>query len=628
MQNKFNIIFFSYSLILSLASLAQEIPSSQGYLYTKEKGVVYFEGRPELEIASKYTLSQFSSVPSAIENGLKFDFNSPNFNGFLMYGFIPYGDGKHPLPVYFKRKSEIKNGITEIDILALSGKYDMVSWEKSGGGTLGYRIENHEGLLIYDGKIRFGYYDGKFQVHPTIVEGPFINQLTSESVVISFLSNLDTDAKVIVNDKTHSSNKNAKRFEFFIDGLSAESSYTYSVIVNNDTQSYQFTTPTKSASSSGFTFAYASDSRNGQGGGERNVYGVNFYIMKKILALATQQKAAFFQFTGDLIDGYLTSVDETNLQYANWKRAVEPFWHYMPIYAGMGNHEALMRVFKNEEGKKFGIDRFPYETESAETIFAQNFCNFRNGPESEVSSTNKKKNKTDFQVWAFPSYYENVYSYQHENVAMIVLNSNYWYAPSLEKFPKSNGNLHGYIMDVQLNWLKTTVQQFENNPLIDHIFVTVHTPFFPNGGHVQDDMWYNGNNTPRPFVNGKPAKKGIIERRDELLDILVNQSTKVAALLTGDEHNYARTEIGAQTPIYPENWSLPKIELKRSIIQINNGAAGAPYYAQEITPWSTFCQGFTTQNALVLIDIKGKSIKARVINPDTLEEFDSFVVRE
>src|SRR5690606_37925878 len=110
---------------------------------------------------------------------------------------------------------------------------DMVNWEKSGRGTLGYRIENHEGLLIYDGKVRFGYNDGKFEVHPTLVEGPFVNQLTAESVVISFISNLDVDAKVIVNEKTYSSSKKTKRFEFSINGLNAESIYTYTVIVNN-----------------------------------------------------------------------------------------------------------------------------------------------------------------------------------------------------------------------------------------------------------------------------------------------------------------------------------------------------------------------------------------------------------
>jgi len=32
-----------------------------------------------------------------------------------------------------------------------------------------------------------------------------------------------------------------------------------------------------------FTFAYTSDSRAGSGGGERNIYGVNAYIMKKWL---------------------------------------------------------------------------------------------------------------------------------------------------------------------------------------------------------------------------------------------------------------------------------------------------------------------------------------------------------
>ena len=61
---------------------------------------------------------------------------------------------------------------------------------------------------------------------------------------------------------------------------------------------------------------------------------------------------------------------------------------------------------------------------------------------------------------------------------------------------------------------------------------------------------------------------------------------------------------------------------------MNNGAAGAPYYAQEETPWSSAVSGFTTQNALVLFHIEGKRIEMVVLNPDTLEEVDRKVMRE
>jgi hypothetical protein len=283
----------------------------------------------------------------------------------------------------------------------------------------------------------------------------------------------------------------------------------------------------------------------------------------------------------------------------------------------MGNHEALMTVF--QEGRDFyALDRFPYETESAEAIFARNFVNPINGPDSEDgASYDPRKKKPDF-----PSYKENVFYYTYDNVAMVVLNSDYWYSPSTNKIPVTGGGLHGYIMDNQLAWLEQTIAQLEADENIDHIFVTQHTPAFPNGGHVQDDMWYNGNNEKRPYVAGKPLDKGIIERRDQYLDILVNKSRKTRAILTGDEHNYAKTEVGPETVIYDQNWDKDKLNLSRTIYQINNGAAGAPYYAQEQTPWTGSVSGFTTQNALVIFHVEGEKIFMEVLNPDTLEKVD------
>jgi 3',5'-cyclic AMP phosphodiesterase CpdA len=207
---------------------------------------------------------------------------------------------------------------------------------------------------------------------------------------------------------------------------------------------------------------------------------------------------------------------------------------------------------------------------------------------------------------------------------MIVLNSDYLYTPTTNAIKRIGGGLHGYIMDNQLAWLEETVAKLEADDKIDHIFLTQHTPCFPNGGHVRDDMWYSGNNDMRPWIGGKALRNGIIQRRDQILDIIINKSNKVRAILTGDEHNYNRLKITNETSIYPEVFFLPKLEIKRPIFQINNGAAGAPYYAQEQTPWTPFVSSFTTQNALVFFNVQGDSIWVEVLNPDTLEVVDQF----
>jgi len=183
-------------------------------------------------------------------------------------------------------------------------------------------------------------------------------------------------------------------------------------------------------------------------------------------------------------------------------------------------------------------------------------------------------------------------------------------------------------MDRQLKWLEKTLKQLEKNETIDHVFVSLHTPFFPNGGHVKDDMWYNGDNRFRAVINGEPHEQGIIQRRDELLDLIVNKSTKTVAALTGDEHNYNLLTITEEMERYPLTYAHEKLKLNRTFYQINNGAAGAPYYAQEKTPWMNHLRNFSTQNAIVLIDVDGSKVHVRVKNPDTLELIDEYTLRE
>ncbi len=582
-----------------------------------------YKGQRILESSNypPYTLSRMQGNPKGTDQGIAFDFGE-DFEGKLYYGFIPYGDTRHPHPVYFRAPVQIRKGKAEIRILSMGGTYDMVDWQQQEQGVLGYRITDEAGQMLYDGIIQFKG-KGPFVVVPTVIEGPFINCLSAGGAIISFTTSEPVKPAVQVDGKRFEATREGTVHEIEVSGLRAATDYPYEVHYGGMVLRFSFRTAPKPGSRQPFSFTYASDSRAGQGGGERNIWGANHYIMKKIMALGNMKQSRFMQFTGDLINGYLINKDNMHLQYANWKRAIQPFAHYAPMYAGMGNHEALVHRFEHREGDEttvFQVNRTPYETNSAEAVFADNFVNPLNGPDSEDGAEyDPHPDQRDF-----PSYKENVYYYTYDNVAVIVLNSNYWYAPTTARLPHTSGGMHGYVMDKQLQWLEETVAQLERNKGLDHIFVTTHTPFFPNGGHVRDDMWYAGNNEMRPYVMGKAVAKGIIERRDQLLDILVNRSRKVRAILTGDEHNYNRLLLTPETVIYPEAYSYPKIKLSRTIYQINNGAAGAPYYAQEQTPWTPFVSGFTTQHALVFFHVKGKKITVEVLNPDTLEEVDRF----
>ncbi|NOU60554.1 metallophosphoesterase [Marinifilum caeruleilacunae] len=615
------------TLITISSAFAQKVPAVYSNVGSDENGVfLLLEDRKIYAVKpnDQFKFEDLSSAAIGTKEGITFNFKFPELNGTLYFGFINYKDGKYPQPVFFRESSPIKIGISNVPIKRLlSGKYDMINWEKTGQGILGYRIVSNKGNMLYDGRVAFSYKDGMFKAEPTIVEGPFINQLSEKGAVISFTTSEAIEASIRINGKSYLDKKAGKTHEIKIDDLQAATEYNYTLSVADFSFDFSFETAPKPGSRTAFTFAYGSDSRAGKGGGERNIYGTNAYIMKKIAALGSAENIKFMQFTGDLIDGYNASRERMNLQYANWKRAVEAWWHYIPFVPGFGNHEAYNYVFNDVDAGTFhAIDHFPFKDDSSESLFQDNFVLPENGPLSE-DNTKYDPNPNEID---FPSYKESVYWYSYDNVAIVALNSDYFYSPG--GLTQTSGNLHAFIMDKQMWWLQKTLKQLEKNKDIDHVFITIHTPFFPNGGHVKDDMWYNGNNQYRAFVKGLPYEKGIIQRRDELLNLIVNKSKKTVAILSGDEHNYNLLTITNEMERYPENYEFEKLELSRKFYQINNGAAGAPYYAQEETPWSSNVRNFSTQNALVLIDVNGSTIKVRVKNPDTLELIDQYTLRE
>jgi 3',5'-cyclic AMP phosphodiesterase CpdA len=581
------------------------------------------DGQPIKLYRKPPTYTQAAVTPRAegAAEGLWLRFEAKGLRkGRLSYGLIPYGQHTYPTAVLRFDAAIDSTGAAFLPIaLHLRDGYDHTGWQQRNFGVIGYRLTDAQGRMVHEGKQAFARTAQGIAPRPTILRGPFVSELRAEAAVIWYESSepVFTQIKTDAAADTFFSKTRLTRHEVTLRGLQPDHPYTYGVGCDSLWARFQFRTAPAEGSARPFTFAYASDSRSGYGGGERNMYGTNAQVMARIGALAHRENAAFVQFTGDLADGYVSEPDELRLQLNNWMHAVEPFWHYMPFNVGMGNHESL--GWHADAPKGIVADGFPYETHSGEALFAEMFVNPLNGPQSEDGT---RYDPNPYRRGDFPSYWENVYHYRHGNTAMVVLNSDYWYAPLLKQTRPLGGNLHGYLMDAQMQWLEATLAQFEADSSIAHVFVTLHTPPFPNGGHRGDCMWYDGDNSHRPWVAGKPVEKGIIERRDELLDHCANRSSKVVGFLCGDEHNYNRMLIEEGTPRYPKGWDKPRLALRRPLWQFINGAAGAPFYAQQNLPWSAAVRGFTVQNALCFFDVNGPKISLRVVNPDTLEEID------
>jgi hypothetical protein len=609
----------------------EDIPASYTNIFVDRAGRPFIKdpGGNRYDLRSetpRYTLNMLRGSPRGTARGIDFHFKDTKYGitlktGKLYYGFIKHGDGRYNLPVYYKEFSKISKGRASINIAdKLGGRYDMIDWKTTRRGTLGYRVVDEKGNVLYDGKIAF-VGKGPFRVDTCIIEGPFVHKLRPHSLTVSFETNRPARGEVIINGKVFSDSGRKLKHEIPVAGLSPDTLYPYTATTHEGLQreSHEIRTAPAPGSRKPFTFAYTSDSRAGQGGGERDIGNVNAYMMKKIMALVCERNAAFLQFTGDMIDGYANSIPEQRVEYGNWKRAIEPWASYLPVVPAFGNHESLIYLW--EDGSELGMvcDRFPYETDSAEAVFADVFVNPENGPESEDGAAyDPDPNQTDF-----PSYRENVFYYIYDNVAMVTLNSDYWYSYALPEKTYIGGNLHGYLMDNQLAWLVRTLARLEEDSSIDFVFVTHHTPAFPSAGHVADAMWCEGSNHPRPYVAGRPVPDGIIERRDAHWKILLDHP-KVVAVLTGDDHNFSMLRVKEGVDIYDKRRYSPRrpLRLTRPIWHINNGAAGAPYHSREWTPWYDHLEGFTTQNAVVFFHIDGPRVEIEVINPNTLEKIE------
>ena len=535
------------------------------------------------------------------------------------------------------------------------------SEEWQNEGQLAVRLDlylssgsNTRALGLYDTFVRF-----KREVEPTgvkfvkqtsIIEGPLVNLGMSNDpskMVISFKTDQPVMAAVVLNNgRAFSSTQPGRKHEITVTGLEAAKDYDYYVHYEGiKTKRFSFRTA-PAAGEGEVVIAYAGDSREGIEGGTANLMGVNVNILERCANLAFMLGADVFTFGGDLVGGNTTSPGDFRAQLNAWKQAMSGFWNHRPVYTAIGNHESILKIYSSENGQTLVMDRWPYETESVEAVFADEMVNPANGPETSDPRR--------------PTYKESVYSFQYGPVKFINFNNSYWIGREygIPTAPTGTGGCpEGYVMEDQLQWIQKELEAGEKNSTVRYIILSAHEPFFPNGGHIQDGMWYSGDNNVRAYTfeqdqQGEPGagkmtaeKEGIIDVRNRLVK-MISGNKKVAAVLGGDEHSYHKVLIDKHVPIgvpalddkdgsgrvcREGGTCSPFKDIKYPTWYLVSGDAGAPYYSEGTTPWNTYwkqypgaypnhtslrgCYHYSSQENFFIFKADKEKISLDVYNP-------------
>jgi Purple acid Phosphatase, N-terminal domain/Calcineurin-like phosphoesterase len=630
---------------------------------------------------------KITTHPTLAGKGLLIDLGDPAFFGKIYTGPYPFesqesdydyvrfgkfrkkrdllkrGKGLLPASAYFATHYNANDWPTEKFLFVGTIAYRLDLWKKGDKGRkpeyFGYCGGRASFRRVKDANGRI-----KYEKNVTIIDGPFVSMLTSDdptSAVIAWNTDKESTGKVIVyrskassiaikdsekkaslgESREFSSEKAAKKHEVKVSGLDPNARYFYTVRCETakgqeiQTKLYGFRTPPKKGHGA-FSFAYAGDGREGTGGAERTYMGHNLRTLSMIARSAYRNGAEFFLFGGDLVNGYTSNKADFALQLRSWKQALSGFWRSKPVYPAMGNHETLMNSFSYHgicHKYGLGLDKWPYPTDSAEAVFASEFYNPTNGP--KPSDTRR------------PTYKENVYTFQYGPLLTIAFNNNYWYTAGMYDRRKRafsgrwqqtyGGAPEGYIMEDQLQWIEEKLKKAEKAPTVKYVILYAQEPPFPCGGHIMDAMWYKGDNNIRAYTKDrtdnevKPEKMGIIEVRNRLWKAVANCS-KVAAVLSGDEHAYHRVLISDRTPVgipgkddpngdgqlencFPDGAKCSSNpDFRYPTWQIVVGTAGAPYYAIENTPWKSDVAFYSSQSGYSLFNVDNDTISMKFIS--------------
>ena len=524
-------------------------------------------------------------------------------------------------------------------------------WGPQSQGRLAVRLElflEQEGpdvrLGIYDTFVTVKREPRGYLLQPTILEGPSLHQVNSDHpdwVVISVVTDVAeevivhlNDGRKIVGPPLPGQDPGWIRHEIKIPGLQPASNYQYQIRVGptcGEMVAFR-TAPVKGEGQ--VRFAFMGDSRSGIANSLARYVGVNYDVMERLSALALQADADLVLFGGDLCSGYTEIEADFRAQLRGWKQTVSGLAGRLPVYTIPGNHEALMYSVANAESRYgIGFDRWPYTTVSTEAVFADEMVNPTNAPGARPG---------------FPSYRETVYSFQYGCVRFIGFNTNYWLQSDTPRKPRAGQQINqlsavfggcpeGYVMEEQLRWLEREILRADEDQTVRYTVLFAHEPLFPNGKHLADAMWYNGDNRSRAhvFVNGQVVAEplGIIEVRNRIARA-VSASAKTACVINSDEHAYYRTLISKRVPVGDEtdlrggriDWAEGEISplsgLRYPKWYVVSGGGGAPYSAEKTSPWNRYWKGqpnqrgyrYAPQEHLLLFEATEQGLALRVVN--------------
>lgn len=617
----FFIVFFLFTTkVLSQVPTFTEIDYREDMLLSKEPVVTGFEGT--------YAIVEFETLIDAPTS--------------IAYYGVPHTEGNLTTPRY--RKSSKGTHIDEnkkhhqvkMDISKLEDVHYDTGLIANKGGVIVFRIEIFDTRIqttrAYDSRLRYERNGepktGTYKSLVALTEGPFVDLVTHDSVIISWETDRPSEGSVLSNNREFLSLDPSVRHEVKLTKLTPDTLYTYKVNYGTYTPTYTFKTAPRSGSRAIFKFGFMSDSRAGVGGGERAQNGVNAKDLGRFALELYSKRADFVCFGGDLINGYTSDVQDFESQLETWKRTIQPVGANIPFYESIGNHEQVGKYYKVvaphlKDGEYYIQFTGTVGEKSAETIFAEEFVNptdSRYGigiPEPEAKGSSSMGGEE-----VGPSYLENVYSFNYGRVHFISLNSNYWstgYRNQSTFGQKSQdktainialehlgGNREGYVMKNQMDWLDKELDAAQKDLNVDWIFIILHEPPFPNGGHVKDAMfWGTPGNGELGGYNDKDVPMGdVIDMRNRFWKI-VSHRPKVLGVLCGDEHNYSRTLIDSS--IHPD--------FKYPVWQIISGGCGAPYYVQDKSvPWVEKVKAFAIDKHFCLFSVDGKRVGLEVFN--------------
>ncbi|MCX6640357.1 MAG: metallophosphoesterase [bacterium] len=464
----------------------------------------------------------------------------------------------------------------------VSPKVDINDQLGRHGGELALRISFFvDGIQNFERKFSYGIKDNAYFRVAGLIEGPLVDCVTDTSAIISWAFDAAVPCTLRVEPGSTNTVLSAEsRFETTLNRLTPSTRYRYAITwsaegIHFQSHRFEFITAPPASSDQNFKFVVLSDMQAGYNPGEGDVEGVNFTSDRALLNHAFNQKASLILITGDLVSGYTSDPKNLTDEFNSFKRISAPVGASIPIYEGMGNHDQTFRFLPGSQGKIY----LPQPAEkSSEAVFAQTFVNPQNGPEP----TNAE----------LPPYRENVYSLDWGNSHFTMLNNIYFTKSSAVEVKDEPGEIWGTLDQRQLGWLDRDLAAARERGL-KHLFIFMHEPAFPCGGHTKDAMWWEGK---RAEIN---------DIRNQFWRLLCKY--RVLALFVGHEHNYCRVLIDRTVD---PNFDVPIWQI------INGGGGGGFYNVDSNIPWVKSIRAFSPLQHDCLVEVQGDSVNMVVTSID------------